>query len=826
LAAVLLTTAVVAGATAVLSAAPAVTAGAAFATPAVPSDWTVYHQNGPGTGVDPSGASFSGAGPAWTSPVLDGPLYGEPLEDNGLVIAATENDTVYALDVTTGAIVWQTHIADPVPSGDLPCGDIGPTVGITGTPVIDPSRSEVFVDADELTGGNNASHHLIGLDLSTGAIELDQVADPPGSLPLYQLQRPGLALDAGQVVMAYGGNAGDCGPYHGWVVAIPEGGGSMSTFEAAANPGDNAGAIWMGGAAPEVDGSGNIWVVTGNSAFGSSGDAYDNSDGVLELSSSLTLEQVFAPSTWYSDNAVDADLGSSAPALLSDGLALQAGKSQTAYVLSQSALGGVGGQLALKNPYCGTVVDGGTANVGDVVFDPCVNGLMATQVTGSPPTITPLWKTGTGAGAPPIVAGGLVWTINIHTGYLYGLDPSTGATVEFFSLGSEANHFPTASVADGYLLAPSATQVHAFAPGFANNPSGTVSLFKSSGVIGNLVDRVSGTMWNNNGDGSVTVYECASQVHTAGSCTSALATAKVSTNLANVGTFPQTNIKVTVGTMDADADTCGVSTSGPCYVVVVGNNGDSNFAQLHFAIPSAAMRKATMVVGNFLDGVVAAHFPIGDTVMAEECNAAVDPSNPGNNCDAATAITGHAGSTGAVVFSPSGIRIKVGSDYSDPSSGTCNPGTSCVVVVTDETNPLIHLKPMVALAKPTVTLSPATVPNALGYQFNVTAKNFPIGETVDAVECDTAYTVGNANDCDAATQISGIANAMGTVATTAWSPTIRLPVFTATTPTVYSDPNSGSCAIGDTVPSMHPCHVGTTDASNLVVEVSTPFGVT
>jgi hypothetical protein len=261
-------------------------------------------------------------------------------------------------------------------------------------------------------------------------------------------------------------------------------------------------------------------------------------------------------------------------------------------------------------------------------------------------------------------------------------------------------------------------------------------------------------------------------------------------------------------------------------VVVVGDNGDSNFAQLHFSIPSATMRKPTMVVGNYLDGVMAAHFPIGDTVVAEECDAAVDPANPADNCDAATAITGHAASTGTVVFSPSGIRIKVGTDYLDPSPGLCNPGTTCEVVVTDESNPLIALKPSVALAKPTVTLSPSTVPNALGSVFNVTAKNFPIGETVDAVECDTAYTVGTAGDCDATTQISGVANAMGTVTTTAWTPTIRLPVYTATTPTVYSDPNSGSCAIGDTVPSMHPCHVGTTDATNPVVAVSTAFGVT
>ena len=431
------------------------------------SEWTVYHQDALGSGVDPSGTSLTPAAAAWTSTALDGQVYGEPLVDNGRVVVATENNTVYVLAANTGAILWSTHIAAPVPSSDLPCGDISPTVGITSTPVIDPTQGEVFVVDDESTSGNGASHHLVGLDLYTGAILLDTPVDPPGSHPLYQLQRPGLALDAGQVLIGFGGNDGDCetgsNPYHGWLVAVPEGGGSMRTFEVAAGAGDSQGAIWMGGAAPVVDNSGNIWVSTGNSAFSSSSDAYDYSDGVIELNSDLDVEQFFAPSTWYGDNGSDLDLGSSSPALMGDGLALQAGKSRTAYVVSQTSLGGVGGQLTSATSYCGNDVDGGGAVSGDDVYTPCENGVVATQVTpGSPPTITSVWQTSTGSGGPPIVAGGLVWTIDNGNGNLYGLDPTTGDPSQTFSLGSVANHFPTPTVADGLLLAPSNNQVHAF----------------------------------------------------------------------------------------------------------------------------------------------------------------------------------------------------------------------------------------------------------------------------------------------------------------------------------------------------------------------------
>jgi hypothetical protein len=71
------------------------------------------------------------------------------------------------------------------------------------------------------------------------------------------------------------------------------------------------------------------------------------------------------------------------------------------------------------------------------------------------------------------VAGGLVWTIDPNNGKLYGLNPANGNASQTFSIGSEANHFPTPAVADGLLLAATSNQVHAFdgpaglpAPGF------------------------------------------------------------------------------------------------------------------------------------------------------------------------------------------------------------------------------------------------------------------------------------------------------------------------------------------------------------------------
>jgi len=426
-------------------------------SPSAPS-WTVYHGDPEGSGVATSVSSVTLSSAAWTSPALDGQLYGEPLAWNGHVFVATENDTVYALSAATGAIEWSSHVGTPVPSGSLPCGDISPTVGITGTPVIDGARSELFVVADELVKGSPA-HELVGLNATTGKTELTQDVDPAGSTPSALLQRTGLTLDASRVVFGYGGNYGDCSSYHGWVISVPEAGGTPAEFAVDAASGESQGAIWMGGAAPVVDAQGDIWVSAGNGSVYSSSHAYDDSDSVLELSSSLTLLQYFAPASWAANNSRDLDM-STAPALLADGQVVGAGKARIVYLLNGSSLGGVGGQQASLGDACGDDIDGGVAVQGATVYLPCLSGTIAVQVSSAPAGLHLLWSSSVGGG-PPVVAAGLVWTIG-QNGDLYGLNPTTGAVRERTTVGMPANHFPTPSVGAGLLLAPSADRVVAF----------------------------------------------------------------------------------------------------------------------------------------------------------------------------------------------------------------------------------------------------------------------------------------------------------------------------------------------------------------------------
>jgi outer membrane protein assembly factor BamB len=426
---------------------------------AASGSWTVYHDDPAGDGVAPPVSAVDTTAAVWNSPAVDGQIYGEPLIYAGRVYVATENDTVYALSAATGAVAWSAHLGQPVPAGSLPCGDIAPTVGITGTPVIDQARGEIFVVADELAGGKS-EHRLVGLATASGRVEMTQDVDPPGADTAALLQRTGLTLDAGQVVFGFGGNYGDCASYQGRVAAVPEAGGTPAYFTVDAAPGQSQGAVWMGGAAPVVDGHGDIWVSTGNGSVHSDTDAYDDSDSVLELSPSLQLMQFFAPTTWATDNAQDLDM-SIAPALLPDGQVVLAGKSRIVYLLSGAHLGGIGHQQATLGSACGQDIDGGVAVQGMTVYLPCLAGIIAVRAASSPPSLHLLWSSGTGGG-PPIAAAGLIWTMG-QNGTLYGLDPATGRVRQQVTVGAPANHFPTPSVGDGLLLAASAEHVVAFA---------------------------------------------------------------------------------------------------------------------------------------------------------------------------------------------------------------------------------------------------------------------------------------------------------------------------------------------------------------------------
>ena len=450
-------------------------ADAGSASGGIPS-WTTYHHDPGRTGVDPDSTSPLAPTQVWqTNPALDGVVWSQPLVYGSRVYVATENDTVYALDAATGAIVWQNHLATAVPSGTLPCGDISPVVGITSTPVIDPSTGRIYAVADTWNG-SSAQHRLFGLGLADGspAPGLPAVVDPPGSTPTDQLQRASLALDAGKVIIGYGGNDGDCGSYHGWLVAVPEGGGALQSFEVDRNT--NGGAIWAAGNAPVIDSSGNIWTSTGNG----SSTSFNYQESVIRLDSNLNVLDYWAPSNWSSLDSGDTDLGSSMPLLLGGGLVFQIGKAGVGYLLSASSLGGTGASPVAQASVCSGSYGGGVY-VNGVIYVACSNGVHALALNTTARTFAPAsgWTVSSSATGPPIFAGGLVWSAGPGNGVLYGLDPSTGATRFSASLGT-FEHFTSPSAGGGRLFIANGDRVTAFQIAAAPAAAATATTLSSS----------------------------------------------------------------------------------------------------------------------------------------------------------------------------------------------------------------------------------------------------------------------------------------------------------------------------------------------------------
>ena len=424
--------------------------GRASPSPSLAFDWPEYHQNAARTGVGPGSLPLSRPREVWRNTV-DGDVYASPLIVSGHVLVATENNTVYSLDLFSGAVVWKQHLGDPVDASTLPCGNIQPVTGITGTPAADVVAGRVYVVAF-LRGFH---HVLFTLSLVDGSVVTQQMVDPAGSVPSVQQERGALAIGSGHVYIPFGGLYGDCGNYHGYVVAVPAVGTVVgSPTLVYRTPVAREAGIWSP-AGPTISASGSVYVVTGN---GSATSSFAYSNSVIELSPDLQVRSFFAPSNWRSLDASDSDLGSVGATFVSSiGAVVAIGKDGVAYLLSAGQMGGVGGQIASRSVCAGAW--GGTAWLGQRVWIPCSDGLVALDVTES--SISVAWKAPNPRLGSPVVAAGALWAIEPDSGRLFALDLTSGAVLYDLSLG-EARHFSTPAATEGFLVAPAGADVVAY----------------------------------------------------------------------------------------------------------------------------------------------------------------------------------------------------------------------------------------------------------------------------------------------------------------------------------------------------------------------------
>lgn len=416
---------------------------------------------------------------AWRSATLDGIVQGRPVVVGSTVVVATENNSIYGLALRDGRVLWgPRHIGPPVPLATIAslapaaagCGDLDP-IGITSAPVVDTTTSppRVFAVAEVLpsVGRRVPVHELVGVEATTGRVVVGPTAiDPPAMVhPELEQQRAGLALANGNVYVGFGGLYGDCGDYHGFMVAAREdGSGLAGSYELAnATPTNREGAVWST-APPPIDATGNVYASTGN-ADGSPPDTQtDYSDAVVRFAPTPgTPLDWFQPTSWRSDNAADADLGSTAPVLVG-GQVFEVGKQQVAFLLDASSLGGADHHTPLSSlESCSAY--GANAAFGASVYVACKSGVQQVVVDRStnPFRLRHGWTAAANANGPVTIGAGLVWSVDISGQSLDGLDPATGRLVVHHAVTLDSSqHFPTATIAPGWVLVESADHVAAF----------------------------------------------------------------------------------------------------------------------------------------------------------------------------------------------------------------------------------------------------------------------------------------------------------------------------------------------------------------------------
>ncbi len=292
-----------------------------------------------------------------------------------VIYVATANDSVYAYDAdgkVTGTL-WKDSFIDPPSVVPVPGTCVVANVsiiGITPTPVIDPSTNTMYVHARTLEGQTTACsgtyvHRLHALDITTGDEKFGGPVEIQASVPgtgdgsskgvlafnsQKENSRPGMLLsqasgDTNSVVYFSTASNEDTFPYHGWILGY-DSQTLAQKYVFCTTPNGSAGGVWQMGGGLAADTAGNIFVQTGNGTFDSNGDWGESVLKLTPENGSLNLVDSYTPSNFSSINRVDWDISSGGLLLLPDQpgstphLMVGGGKEGTIYVINRDSLGG------------------------------------------------------------------------------------------------------------------------------------------------------------------------------------------------------------------------------------------------------------------------------------------------------------------------------------------------------------------------------------------------------------------------------------------------------------------------------------------------------
>jgi hypothetical protein len=307
------------------------------------------------------------------------PLYLAGLTVNGqqrnVVYVASEHDSVYAFDADSGAQLWKVSVlgSGETTSGNHGCSQISPEIGITSTPVIDPSagaNGTIFVVGMSQDASGAYHQRLHALDVTTGT----ELANSPTEIhasypgtsanssggnvvfdPGQYAERVGLLLENGTLYMGWTSHC-DQEPYTGWLMGYSESS-LQQTSVLNLTPNGSEGSIWMAGTGLAADAAGNIYFLDANGTFDTTLDANgfpsqaDYGNGFMKISTAggkLAVADYFETDNTVAQSNADQDLGSGGALVLPDltdasgtvhHLAVGAGKDANIYVVNRDSMG-------------------------------------------------------------------------------------------------------------------------------------------------------------------------------------------------------------------------------------------------------------------------------------------------------------------------------------------------------------------------------------------------------------------------------------------------------------------------------------------------------
>ena len=499
------------------------------------TDVVTYHNDIARTGhnleetiLTTGNVNSSSFGKLFTSPV-DGIIDAEPLYlsavsipgkgTHNVIYAVTENDSVYAFDADTGALLWQVSAlgSGESPSDNHSCGQISPQIGITSTPVIDRSsgpHGTIYVVAMS-KNSSKYFQRIHALDMTTGAEEFGGPVTVAAKYkgtgdnshhgfvifdPAQYAERQGLLL-LNHVIYTGWTSHCDYRPYTGWLIGYNEHT-LAQTSVLDVTPNGSEGSIWQAGTGIAADGQ-NLFFLDANGTFDTTLNQKgfpikgDYGNGFLKVStvSKLHVVDYFNMYNTVNESDNDTDLGSGGALVLppmndvngkTRHLAIGAGKDQNIYIVDRSNMGkfNPNNDNAIYQEIDG-VLAGGIWGApayfdGNIYYGPVGNNLLQFRFSKAKLSLSPHSRSVasfTYPGTTPSVSAngasnGIVWAIE-HSDpndVLHAYD-ATNLANELYNSSQAGNqrdqfgtasHFGTPLIVNGKVYVGTATNVTAF----------------------------------------------------------------------------------------------------------------------------------------------------------------------------------------------------------------------------------------------------------------------------------------------------------------------------------------------------------------------------